>query len=142
MPITRFPARASGIAERLGGFVAHLRLNGIPAGPRETRLERTQAAGVPAGAIRTVAEALQSPEVQARNLVSAIPHPALGTVPNVGLPVRLYGTPLADPVAAPGLGADTERVLTDLLGYDQQRLEALASSGAFGKSKRHRASTP
>jgi uncharacterized protein with von Willebrand factor type A (vWA) domain len=36
MPVTRFPARASGIAERLGGFVAHLRLNGIPAGPRET----------------------------------------------------------------------------------------------------------
>jgi uncharacterized protein len=36
MPVTRFPARASGIAERLGGFVAHLRLNGLPAGPRET----------------------------------------------------------------------------------------------------------
>jgi uncharacterized protein with von Willebrand factor type A (vWA) domain len=36
VPVTRFPTRASGIAERLGGFVAHLRLNGVPAGPRET----------------------------------------------------------------------------------------------------------
>jgi len=33
---TRFPARAAGPADRLAGFVAHLRLNGIAAGPAET----------------------------------------------------------------------------------------------------------
>ena len=33
MPTTRFPERASGPAERLAGFMAHLRLNGIKAGP-------------------------------------------------------------------------------------------------------------
>jgi uncharacterized protein with von Willebrand factor type A (vWA) domain len=33
---TRFPERASGPAERLSGFIAHLRLNGIKAGPQET----------------------------------------------------------------------------------------------------------
>jgi uncharacterized protein with von Willebrand factor type A (vWA) domain len=38
MPATRFPGRASGSAERLAGFMAHLRLNGIKAGPRETGL--------------------------------------------------------------------------------------------------------
>jgi uncharacterized protein with von Willebrand factor type A (vWA) domain len=36
MPTTRFPERASGPAERLAGFMAHLRLNGIRAGPQET----------------------------------------------------------------------------------------------------------
>ncbi|MBK0399476.1 VWA domain-containing protein [Limibaculum sp. M0105] len=36
MRTTRFPARASGIAERVAGFIAHLRLNGIVAGPGET----------------------------------------------------------------------------------------------------------
>lgn len=36
--LTRFPARAAGPAERLSGFVAHLRLNGLPAGPGETAL--------------------------------------------------------------------------------------------------------
>jgi uncharacterized protein with von Willebrand factor type A (vWA) domain len=36
MPATRFPERASGPAERLAGFMAHLRLNGIKAGPHET----------------------------------------------------------------------------------------------------------
>ncbi len=35
MPVTRFSERASGPAERLAGFMAHLRLNGIKAGPQE-----------------------------------------------------------------------------------------------------------
>ncbi|MDZ4364426.1 hypothetical protein, partial [Brevundimonas sp.] len=36
MVVTRFPARASGIAERIAGFVAHLRMNGLKPGPGET----------------------------------------------------------------------------------------------------------
>lgn len=36
--ITRFPARADGAGERLSGFMAHLRLNGLKAGPQETAL--------------------------------------------------------------------------------------------------------
>jgi uncharacterized protein with von Willebrand factor type A (vWA) domain len=36
MPTTRFPVRAAGPAERVAGFLAHLRLNGLAAGPAET----------------------------------------------------------------------------------------------------------
>ena len=36
MAVTRFPARVAGPAERLAGFMAHLRANGIVAGPPET----------------------------------------------------------------------------------------------------------
>ncbi|MEL6208548.1 MAG: carbon monoxide dehydrogenase, partial [Pseudomonadota bacterium] len=36
MRATRFPARAAGPAERLTGFIAHLRMNGVTAGPAET----------------------------------------------------------------------------------------------------------
>lgn len=36
MRATRFPAQASGPAERMAGFMAHLRMNGLRAGPRET----------------------------------------------------------------------------------------------------------
>jgi len=36
MRVTRFAERAAGPAERLAGFIAHLRLNGIKAGPQET----------------------------------------------------------------------------------------------------------
>ncbi len=36
MRITRFPTRADGVAERMTGFMAHLRLNGINVGVAET----------------------------------------------------------------------------------------------------------
>ncbi len=51
MPATRFLERASGPAERLAGFIAHLRINGIKAGPQETGMAlaalNTIAAGNP-----------------------------------------------------------------------------------------------
>ncbi|TDK41121.1 vWA domain-containing protein [Antarcticimicrobium luteum] len=36
MGVTRFPARAEGLADRMTGFIAHLRLNGMKLGPGET----------------------------------------------------------------------------------------------------------
>lgn len=36
MPVTRFPTRADGVAERMTGFMAHLRLNGMNVGVAET----------------------------------------------------------------------------------------------------------
>ncbi len=36
MGVTPFPARADGIADRMAGFIAHLRMNGIALGPQET----------------------------------------------------------------------------------------------------------
>ncbi|MHA3978549.1 vWA domain-containing protein [Halovulum sp. GXIMD14794] len=36
MGVTRFPTRAEGLADRMSGFIAHLRMNGMKLGPRET----------------------------------------------------------------------------------------------------------
>lgn len=36
MQVTQFPARAAGLSDRMSGFVAHLRMNGLRVGPRET----------------------------------------------------------------------------------------------------------
>ena len=62
-----------------------------------------RAAGIPCGEVRTVGEAIRSPEARERNLVTQIPHPKIGWVPNVALPIRYSDTPIAiaDPVAAP-----------------------------------------
>lgn len=96
-------------------------------------LPRMRAAGVPAGAINSIAEAFDGPEVAARGLVSRIPHPVAGTVPNVALSIRMHGTPLADPVAAPCLGQHSLEVLQDLLGYDADRINHLLQSDAVRK---------
>lgn len=36
MQVTQFPDRAEGLADRVAGFVSHLRMNGFAVGPRET----------------------------------------------------------------------------------------------------------
>ena len=36
MPVTRFPTRAESVADRMVGFMAHLRLNGINVGVKES----------------------------------------------------------------------------------------------------------
>jgi len=93
---------------------------------------KMRAAGVPCGQVRTVGEAIRSPEARERELVTRIPHPKVGWVPNVRLPIRYSRTPIADPVAAPAVGQHTKEVLGDLLGYDEDRLAELARAGALG----------
>jgi len=106
-------------------------------GTRAHWLARLKEAGVPAGAVRTVAEALRSPETGARGLVTQLPHPTAGTVPNVAFPQRFHGTPAPQPVAAPTLGQHTRQVLETLLGYDARRLDEAARAGAFGRTAAH-----
>jgi crotonobetainyl-CoA:carnitine CoA-transferase CaiB-like acyl-CoA transferase len=93
-------------------------------------LERMRGAGVPGGAINSIAEAFGSPEMRDRELVSVIPHPTAGTVPNIRLPFRMAGTPLADPVAAPGLGEHSDAILREVLGYGDAAIAGLRESGA------------
>jgi crotonobetainyl-CoA:carnitine CoA-transferase CaiB-like acyl-CoA transferase len=93
---------------------------------------RMRAAGVPHGQVRSVGEAIRSPEARERRIVTRIPHDTAGWVPNVSLPIRYSGTPIADPVAAPSVGQHTDGVLRDVLGYDDTRMAKLAEAGAFG----------
>jgi crotonobetainyl-CoA:carnitine CoA-transferase CaiB-like acyl-CoA transferase len=100
---------------------------------------RMRAAGVPCGEVRTLAQALDSAEARARQVVTRVAHPRVGWVPNVGLPIRYSGTPLADPVPAPAVGQHTEEVLRECLGYDAARLSALREAGALGGAPLNRA---
>jgi len=103
--------------------------------------QRMRAAGVPCGQVRSVGEAIRSPEARERQLVTRIPHPQTGWVPNVALPIRFSRTPVVDPVAAPAVGQHTNAVLRDLLGYDEDRLARLAEAGTFGGLQRKQASS-
>lgn len=93
---------------------------------------RMRAAGVPCGQVRTVGEAIRSPEARERGIVTRIPHDTVGWVPNVNLPIRYSRTPIVDPVAAPAVGQHTDTVLREVLGYDDARLARLAEAGTFG----------
>jgi CoA:oxalate CoA-transferase len=73
------------------------------------------AAGVPAGPINNVGQAIESPQATARNMVITTEDPVAGTVKLVGNPIKLSGFP--DPATrppAPELDADRERILKTL----------------------------
>jgi crotonobetainyl-CoA:carnitine CoA-transferase CaiB-like acyl-CoA transferase len=102
--------------------------------------ERMRAAAVPCGQVRSVGEAIRSPEARERQLVTRIPHLQGGWVPNVALPIRYSRTPVVDPVAAPSVGQHTSDVLRAVLGYDEDRLARLAETGALGELARKQTS--
>ncbi|MCB1882852.1 MAG: CoA transferase [Geminicoccaceae bacterium] len=74
------------------------------------------AAHIPCAPIRSVAEAVHSPQTQARGLVGEVVHPTLGPVPVVGQPVRFDGEKWQSDRAAPRLGADADAVLGAISG--------------------------
>ena len=95
---------------------------------------RMRAASIPCGEVRNVGDAIRSPEARARNLVTRVEHPVIGWLPNVALPIRYSGTPVADPKPAPAVGQHTEEVLRETLGYSDERIAALRASGALSAS--------
>ncbi|KQX95828.1 CaiB/BaiF CoA transferase family protein [Variovorax sp. Root473] len=103
--------------------------------PREEWLPLMSAAGVPAGAARTVAEAMTSEDMRQRGLLTAIDHPVAGTVPNLAPPYRLSRTPVADPKAAPTLGQHTVSVLRDVLGLGSEDIQVLVRQGVLGQAE-------
>ncbi len=90
------------------------------------------AAGVPAGPILGVDEALAHPQVAARGMVVPLTHPSAGPIRVTGVPFILSETPAAVTVAPPRLGEHTERALGELLGLDAGELARLRAAGVFG----------
>jgi crotonobetainyl-CoA:carnitine CoA-transferase CaiB-like acyl-CoA transferase len=84
--------------------------------------------GVPCGAINSVPEVFEDPQVKARGMLKHVPHPSGVRVPQVSTPMRFSQTPLVDVAAPPTLGQHTDTVLGEL-GYDDNAIAALRASG-------------
>ena len=83
-------------------------------------------ADVPCAPINTIEEALHSPQIQSRDMVIEMPHPASRQpVQLVGSPLKLSGTPVTYRNAPPACGQDSITVLQDLLGLDEHEIKDL-----------------
>ena len=89
-------------------------------------------ADVPHGTVNSVGEALEQDVIVERGLVKTADHPVAGPVKLVGSPLRFTGQ-YADAAMAPAplLGEHTAEVLTDLLGYSEDRIAALLAAKAI-----------
>jgi crotonobetainyl-CoA:carnitine CoA-transferase CaiB-like acyl-CoA transferase len=94
-------------------------------------LKRLEAAGVPAGRIKSVAEVCESEHLKARGMIVRLPHPTAGTVTVLGVPVRLHATPGAVTAPPPVLGQHTEQVLRRVLGLRPAAIARLRRAGAI-----------
>ena len=99
--------------------------------PRDHWLSCFAKAGIPAGPIRDIGEALRSTEVEGRNLITDAPHTSAGRVPQIRSPMHFSRTPVVDPVGAPLLGEHTEWVLRDVLGRSEADIDNLRKAGAI-----------
>jgi len=97
---------------------------------RDHWVAKIRAAGVPAGPVRSISEALNSPEVQEAGLVQTVVHPTAGNLRMLRSPIRLPDGPDRMDTPPPLLGADTDSVLRDVLGADEREIAALRASGA------------
>ena len=86
---------------------------------------------VPIGPVNDVAEILADPHVRARRLVGSFDYPGVGEFKALALPYKFLGWDDPEIGAPPALGADTERVLADMLGYSAERIAQLKGAKAI-----------
>jgi len=90
-----------------------------------------RAAGVPAGEVRSVAQALEAPEVQARGMIAEVNDPIHGCLRLLGSPLKLRGTAPRQPAPPPRLGEHTDEILQQVLGCSAAEIAAWRAAGAI-----------
>ena len=93
-------------------------------------MKRLEAAGVPAGRIRTVPEVCESEHLKARGMIQGLEHPKAGRITVMGVPIKLHATPGEVKTPPPTLGEHTDRVLRTILKLKPSRIAALHAEGA------------
>jgi len=82
-------------------------------------------AGIPSGPINTVDKVVANEQVLARDMILEVEHPVAGTTRIPGIPIKLSRTPGEIRMAAPVLGADTEKLLSQYLGLTSDQVAVL-----------------
>lgn len=84
-------------------------------------------AGLPCAPINTIDRIVNDPHVKAREMIVEVEHPVAGKLKMPGIPIKLSATPGAVESPAPLLGQHTNEIITEILGWDEERISRLFS---------------
>ncbi|HUG57110.1 MAG TPA: CaiB/BaiF CoA-transferase family protein [Candidimonas sp.] len=87
-------------------------------------------ANVPCSPVHKLSEALAHPQVDARQLIYETTHPAVGTLRQIGLPVKFQHQPRSANSPPPLLGQHSEQILNEL-GYKETEIHKLREAGVI-----------
>ncbi|MFW5948281.1 MAG: CaiB/BaiF CoA transferase family protein [Halolamina sp.] len=88
-------------------------------------------AGVPAGPVYDVEEALHNPQIDARGTLTEIEHPELGEIPVIEHPLKFDHAESGFELPPPLLGEHNREVFREH-GYTEEQIDSLAEAGVFG----------
>jgi len=97
-------------------------------------LEILDAAGVPAGSVHDMGEALSHPQVLARGMVVEVEHPVNGRYKSIGCPIHFSKTPAKVEHPAPLLGEHTRLILGEA-GFSDVEIDAMVEAGTVAEPK-------
>jgi len=86
---------------------------------------------IPYSRINNIREICEDPIIAHRGMLATVDQPDIGPVRIAGSPIRLSETPGRVEGPAPRLGEHSEEILRTVLGYDQDRIEALKARGVI-----------
>jgi formyl-CoA transferase len=86
--------------------------------------------GVPAAPIHKLSEALAHPQVAARGLIVQTEHPTVGSLKQIGLPIKFQDEDRRTHRPPPLLGEHSQEVLSEL-GYTADAIQALRTAGVI-----------
>jgi len=89
---------------------------------------------IPVGPILSMKELMEDEGLRVTGTIVDVEHPERGTYVSVGCPIKLSGSPV-EVKRSPLLGEHTVEILSEVLGYQGEKLDQVISSGAVGEVK-------
>jgi crotonobetainyl-CoA:carnitine CoA-transferase CaiB-like acyl-CoA transferase len=96
-------------------------------------LEKLEKAGIVGARILSIPEALEHPQIRAREMMVEVDHPVLGKVPFINTPFRLKNSKAGLKGLPPEIGEHNEEILSKYLGYSGEKIAELKAAGILYK---------
>ena len=96
--------------------------------------DHLSAYSVPCAPVNDVAQAANDPHLSEREVLVEVPDPVAGSIHVAGKMIKFSRTPMVVG-STPTVGQHTEEILSDVLGYTPERIQALEDDGIVSRAQ-------